>query len=59
MAKKISEGIDIPDELHFDLIYYVNHIELFLNPIETITKKFIELKDKVSGYIVMIVMISV
>ncbi|MGF2616353.1 hypothetical protein FZC84_01045 [Rossellomorea vietnamensis] len=41
----------IPDTLKNELYYYVNHLELFLNPTEDITKVFIELKDKVSHYL--------
>jgi hypothetical protein len=41
----------IPDTLKNDLYYYVNHIELFLNPAEDITKVFIDLKDNVSQYL--------
>lgn len=29
-----------------ELIYWHNHVELFLNPVEPITKKFVEIKEK-------------
>nr|WP_106784337.1 hypothetical protein [Lysinibacillus timonensis] len=50
IAVKRSNNEEISD-IQFDLIYLVNHIELFLNPTEIITNKFIEIKDEISNYL--------
>ncbi|GKU82916.1 hypothetical protein [Niallia sp. NCCP-28] len=42
---------DVPNELDIELNYYVNHIELFLNPTEELTKTFIVIKDTVGNYL--------
>lgn len=41
---KFSEN----DELHKELIYLNNHIELFLNPTEVITKELIKIQNQIS-----------
>lgn len=51
IALKRAKNEEIPVELLQELVYFVNHIELFLNPTEIITKEFITQKDLVSNYI--------
>jgi hypothetical protein len=51
MALVRSNGKEVESELQHELYYLVNHIELFLNPTEIITKKFIEKKDVVARYL--------
>lgn len=50
IAEKRSENQEFGD-INYELVYLVNHIELFLNPTEIITKKFIERKDVLSSYL--------
>ncbi|WP_223588964.1 hypothetical protein [Neobacillus bataviensis] len=46
-----SKEEKIQEELQYDLYYLINHIELSLNPTETITKKFVEKKNNLSTYL--------
>lgn len=52
MGENIDKGtskINENGELYKELIYYNNHIELFLNPTEVITKEIIKLQDTISN----------
>ncbi len=48
LRKKYGSQIPVDDDLSNELIYLVNHIELYLNPRETVVKKLIELQEKIT-----------